>query len=391
MSKTPKGTKRWFPKHSGKGIYADTAASSLLPCSVIKAMTQFLNQVSGNPHSGSQAAKLLEDARERVAQFIGGTAQPNEVIFTHNATQALRLAAEIVDIVTDPATRSIAVTQADHDANFNPWEVLSEPLMYARTGYFYQIPLTTDGLLDVERWPLPRPDVLALNLTSNVTGITQDVQDIRTVNPRILVLDATQAMAHFPIGLITPSTDMIAFSGHKMYGPTGIGVLWCKRKLLEAAWEKLRPGVQGVKLMQPSFFEYGTPNVLGAVGLAAACDFIQSVGWETIQNQEHMLADRLYEELCHLNNSGVEVLGAWHNRLPIMSLKFKHHNPAGVWTALAARAIRTRCGLLCAVNPHEALNCPLGSLRISLAFHHTLDDVSRIVVALKEVLKNVNP
>jgi len=381
-------------------VYLDSAATALKPISVIEAETRYYTHFSTNIARGiypmaEEATEAFEKARATVASFIG--AYPEEIIFTSGTTASLNL---VADLVSPSITKedAVVVTELEHHSNFLPWKELSR-----RTGAtLYTLPVTQHGELDLTALDTLLSDhtkIVSLSAVSNVLGIINPVQDIiqkiRAINPNTLVVvDAAQAIGHMPIDVALWDADFVAFSGHKIFGPTGTGILFGKKSQLE----KLRPVSFGGGMVldacapdtlykeSPACFEAGTPNIAGVIGLGAAVDFLQGIGLDTIHAHENALALYTMRRLKEEFGEALHIVGetAPEKKSGIVSFILDGVHPHDTAQLLGERNICVRAGLQCAAPLHESLNLS-ASTRISLSVYNTEDDIEKLITGLKEV------
>jgi cysteine desulfurase / selenocysteine lyase len=378
---------------SGKPlVYLDSAAMSLKPQGVIDAVANALALHTANVHRsvhllGDEATALYEGARAKIARFIG--AEAHEIVFVRNATEALNLVARCW-------TRRgrLVTTLAEHHSNLLPWDG-------ARAGHVTRLPPLPDGSLDevaLDR-ELERGDVALVSLThlSNVTGIMLDAARIAErvhAASALLVLDAAQSVPHLPVDVHSLDCDFLAFSGHKMCAPSGIGVLFGRAELLaEMSWH-LRGGAtveevhadRVVPKPPPWRFEAGTPPIEAAAGLGAAVDYLEEVGLDLIERHELALVRRLVARIGE-GLPGARIVGpSDERRRGAVALAFKGLSPHQLARGLSdGYGICVRSGFHCAQPLHEALGTP-ATLRASFYLYNSADEVDHFVEALGTLL-----
>lgn len=394
-----------FPALHGGLVFLDSAASTLKPRPVLDAMHEFALNKYANVHRGSyrlsvEATEAYEEAHRIVERFIG--AREGEVVFTGNTTSSMHLAAllSLWNGVIKPGSRVVVPLDAHH-STLLPWARAAE-----RAGASLSlVPVDGEG---VPRWEvldelLGEGDVSVVVVThvSNVTGYESPVREIAARAKRqgaLVVVDSAQGVPHLPVNVNHLGADMIAFSGHKMLGPTGIGVLWIRRELAESLEPPLGGGgtveevrVEGGRLLveweePPLKFESGTPPIIEAVGLAAAVEILEGLGMEEVARHEAELVRMLMEELTMLR--GVELVGprdAWRRR-GIVSFTVRGWEPGMIGAMLGVRNIAVRAGRHCAHPLHHALGRPEGSVRVSFYIYNCPGDVEALVSALREIL-----
>ncbi len=382
-------------------VYLDSAATSLTPTPVIDAVSSYYGTLSANVGRGlyattEETTARFEAVRERTARFIG--ADPDEIVFTRNATEGINLLASVLEdrIATGD---NIVVTALEHHSNFLPWKRLA-----AKKGAELRIvPFEEDGSIrpDTARSFIDsRTKVFAFSAISNVFGTPNDVSNIvRTVkalNPDIMtIVDAAQAAGHLRFDASDWNCDFLAFSGHKCFGPTGIGVLYGKQALLSS----LPPYQVGGGMVldstadEPTYmdaphrFEAGTPDIASVFGLGAALDFVDSIGVDAIHAYESELATQAISKLEKAFGDSIHILGLNNRRESgIVSFALKGIHPHDIAQVLGERDICIRAGEHCAAPLHRALSLP-ATARISFSVYNTKADIDRLVEGLKETKK----
>ena len=383
-------------------IYLDHAATSQRPDCVLEAERAFYEKQNANPLRGLyelavEATEAYEEARRTVRQWIHA-ALPEEIIFTRNATESLNLAAYSYGRHFLKEGDEIVVSILEHHSNLLPWQMAAE-----ETGAkLVFLECEPDGSIPPERMEeafSERTKLVAVTHVSNVLGSTLPVEEIvRRAHARsaVVVLDAAQSVAHMPVDVTKLDVDFMAFSGHKMMGPMGIGVLYGKKKWLDAMPPFLRGGEMidsvsrtgAVFAPIPHKFEAGTVHAAGAVGLAAAIRFLQSVGWETIQEREHRLTAYALEEMKKI--PGIRVLGSEkaENHCGILSFTVDGVHPHDVASILDADHIAVRAGHHCAQPLLDYLKVP-SATRASLAFYNTEEEIRHFLDCLKQIRRKM--
>ncbi|CAM2825379.1 MULTISPECIES: cysteine desulfurase [Dermacoccus] len=395
-------------------VYLDSGATSQSPESVITAEGDFYRTVNAAVHRGAhqlseEATDAYEGARETIARFIGGRA--DDIVFTKNATEALNLVAYAFSNAGAPGAMDgvdeaiaskfalgpgdeIVVTAMEHHANLVPWQELAR-----RTGATFRwIEITDDGFVDLDSAReviTERAKVVAFTHVSNVLGTINPVNDLATIAREagaLVVLDACQSVPHMPVDVAQLDVDFLAFSGHKMLGPTGIGVLWGKHELLEAMPPFLTGGsmIEIVKLEGTTFapppqrFEAGTPNAAQAVGLGAACDYLEALGMDNVLRHEQDLIQLTLDGLAE--RPWVSVLGPQDAgaRLGAVAFVVDGVHPHDVGQILDDAGVAIRTGHHCAWPLHRRLRA-VASSRVSFNVYSTADDVEAFLTALDRV------
>jgi cysteine desulfurase/selenocysteine lyase len=383
-------------------VYLDSGATSQKPTAVLDAERAFYETSNAAPHRGAhllseEATSAYEAARERIGRFVGVPA--HEVVFTKNATEGLNLVAYAFSNATVGRFRlgagdEILVTEMEHHANLVPWQELAR-----RTGATLRwIPLAPDGTLDLSGLDgllTERTRVLAVTHVSNVLGTVNPVQRLAAAAHAvgaIVVLDACQSVPHLPVDLPESGVDMASFSGHKMLGPTGIGVLWGRTDLLDEMPPFLTGGsmIELVRMEEstyaapPQRFEAGVPMTAQAVGLAAACNYLDAVGMERVHAHEEGLVRAALDGL--LARPWVRVLGPTDPARRSGSVSFVvdgvHAHDVG--QILDDAGVEVRVGHHCAWPLHRALRVT-ASARASFGVYSTLAEVETMLAALDAV------
>jgi len=395
-------------------VYLDSGATSHKPRQVLDAERAFYQQHNAAVHRGAhqlaeEATDAFESARERVARFIG--AHPREVVFTKNATEALNLVAYALSNAAAPAAMDgvdpalaarfalgkgdeIVITEMEHHSNLVPWQELAR-----RTGATLAwIGVTDDGrldLADLDTVITARTKVVAFTHVSNVLGTVNPVAAIvrraRAVGA-LTVLDACQSVPHMAVDVVDLDVDFLAFSGHKMFGPLGVGVLWGRYDLLEA----MPPFLTGGSMIElvtmqattyadpPQRFEAGVPMAAQAVGLAAACDYLTALGMDRVSAHEQALTQALLDGLA--NRPWVRVIGPvdGQDRSGAVSFVVDGIHPHDVGQILDDAGVGVRVGHHCAWPLHRRMGVT-ASTRATFAAYNTLAEVDALLTALDRV------
>lgn len=380
-------------------VYLDNAATTQKPTCVLEAERRYYEQQNSNIHRGAHylsrmATEEHEKARETVADFLHA-ASSREVIFTSGCTAGINLVAQTLALSgLIGAGDEIIVTTDAHHSNIVPWQMLC-----GRVGAkLLPVPLTAELTFDMEayhRLLSPRTRVVAVPYISNALGAINPVQqiiaDARRNNPATLVLvDGAQSTAHLPVNVQELGCDFYAFSGHKVYAPTGTGALWGREEVLEM----LPPWLGGGEMISevsfekttyntlPFKYEAGTPNIGGNIVLAAALRYVQDIGLEKIDAHEMALTRRMYDGLQEL---GVHILGPRENRGALISITVPgvHHYDLG--TLLDQMAIAVRTGHHCCQPFMQSLGIT-GTTRYSFALYNTMDEVDSALSATARAL-----
>jgi cysteine desulfurase/selenocysteine lyase len=376
-------------------VYLDSAASSQKPRSVLEAMAHYYERSHANVHRsihtlGEEATELYEAARDRVQRWVNAAAR-EEIVFTRGTTDGIGIVAEAVGRTLRPGDE-ILVTELEHHSNLVPWQVAVRD----RGATVRAVPLVGDGVLDLDaldRLLGPRTRVVAFAHVSNVLGTILPVADIvaraRRVGALTLV-DGAQAVSHMPLDISTLGCDFYVFSGHKMLGPTGIGVLYGRRPVLETL-EPARGGSEMIKEVWvdratwndlPWRFEPGTPPIAEAVGLDAAIEYLEKLGMERVREHTHALAVQAATQLAAI--PGVRVFGPRHDRGAVVAFSVDGLHPHDVAAALDADGIAVRAGHHCA-QPLMRWCGVVGTSRASFSVFNSPEDVGLLAHAVADL------
>ncbi|MES2288925.1 MAG: cysteine desulfurase [Pseudomonadota bacterium] len=372
----------------GDWHYLDTAATAQKPQAVIDAIARAYGPDYATVHRGVYARSAnmtlaYEAARRRVAQFIGAGSE-NEIVFVRGATEAINLVAQ-----SYPGKGRVLVSQLEHHSNIVPWQL---------AGWQVDVcPLTADGVIDLdaaEAMLTPAHTMVAFAHVSNVLGSVLDAKRAAKLAHGVgakLLLDGCQAVPRLPVDVADLDCDFYAFSGHKIYGPTGIGVLWGRADLLDAM-----PPVQGGGSMidrvtfakttyapAPGRFEAGTPNIVGVVGLHVAIDYVESIGLDAIHAHETTLVAQCRDALRSINSV---VLYGPEDAAGIVSFNVEGVHPHDVGTILDEEGVAIRAGHHCAQPLMEHLGVD-ATARASFGIYNGPDDVAALVRGIERVRK----
>ncbi len=380
-------------------IYFDNAATSQKPMYVLDAVDDFYKNENANPLRGLyewsvKATESYERAREKTAKFIGAK-DASEIIFTRNASEALNLVAYSYALSNVTEGDEIAIAISEHHSNMLPWQMVAKK----KGARLVWLECDEDGTYSEEELKKinPRTRIVAIAQVSNVLGQPKPIKhiaDIAHKNGAVIVVDGAQSVPHMAVDVTQMDADFFAFSGHKMLAPMGIGVLYGKRELLES----MPPFLVGGEMIEyvtreeatfaqlPHKFEAGTVNAAGAVGLAAAIDYITDVGFDLIERQEERLTGLLMDEMRNVPHT--EIYGsedpACHCGIVTFNIEGCH--PHDVASILDADGICIRAGHHCAQPLMQYIKAPMGSTcRASVYFYNTEEEVHRFVKSLKNV------
>lgn len=377
-------------------VYLDNAATTQKPFSVIEAENYYYRNDNANVHRGihalsQRATDAYEAARVKVQQLVNA-ASPNEIIFVRGTTEAINLVAQSYGRVRFKAGDEIILSQMEHHSNIVPWQILCE-----QTGANLRIiPVNNIGELEFEAYNRllgPHTRLVAVGHVSNALGTINPVRaiiDLAHTRGVPVLLDGAQAIAHLPVDVQALDCDFYAFSGHKLYGPTGVGVLYAKSALLEAM-----PPYQGGGDMISSVsfegttyntipykFEAGTPNIAGVIGLGAAVDYIRGIGFDALQAHEHALLTYATEAVGVI--PGLRIIGNAHEKTGILSFVLEGVHPHDIGTILDRQGVAIRTGHHCTMPLMERLGIA-ATARASFALYNTKSEVDKLVAAIYEV------
>ena len=374
-------------------IYLDSAATTQKPRAVIDSLERYYTQDNANVHRGvhalsQRATQAFEDAREKVRAFINA-ASTAEIIFTRGTTDAINLVAQSYARTTLKAGDEILIGEAEHHANIVPWQMLCQQIGCV----LKVVPINDAGELELEAvtraWS-PRTKLCAVGHVSNALGSINPVREITVLAHQAgakILIDGAQAVAHGSVDVAALDCDFYAFSGHKLFGPTGIGVLYGKRALLEAM-----PPYQGggdmIKVVTfaateyadlPYKFEAGTPHIAGGIGLGAAIDYLHSIDFAGAVAHEHRLLD--YATAQAQAVSGLRIIGTARAKAAVLSFVIDGIHPQDLGVILDGHGVAIRTGHHCAMPVMQRFGLA-GTARASFAFYNTFDEIDRFFAAL---------
>lgn len=381
-----------------KIVYLDNAATTQKPQVIIDNIAKFYRGENGNPHRGAhylamKSTEVYEGARETVRKFINAKS-PNEIVFVRNATEALNLLAYSYGLNNLKKGDEILISIMEHHSNLVPWQMVAKKtgaiLKYLYVDKDGQIPFE-----EIENKVNKNTKIFSCTLASNVLGTVPDAKKIikyvRKNSNAVIISDGAQYVPHHKIDVCDLDCDFLAFSGHKMYSATGIGVLYGKEELLNSLSPFLSGGDmieyvyedKSTFLKSPQRFEAGTQNVEGAVSLAAAINYVESIGLEKIDEYEKYLTKYCYEKISKLDYLDVYTTPD-ENRAPVISFNFKQAHPHDVASILDNYGIAVRSGHHCAQVLHRFLGCNF-SVRASFAIYNTVEEVDYFIEHLEDV------
>ncbi|MFB0593988.1 aminotransferase class V-fold PLP-dependent enzyme [Aeromonas hydrophila] len=377
-------------------IYLDNAATTQKPQVVLDAIAHYYSTDNANVHRAAhalsgRATRAFEAARETVARFINAP-HSREVIWTRGTTEAINLVAQSWGMSELQAGDEIVLSTLEHHANIVPWQLIAQ-----RTGAVIRvIPLDERGDLDLAAYRAmlgPRTRLVSVAHVSNALGtvnpVARMVEAAKAVGA-VTLIDGAQAVAHLEVDVQAIGCDLYAFSGHKLYGPTGIGVLWGRTEQLEQMppWQAGGEMIDRVSFAGTTFntlpfkFEAGTPHIAGAIGLAAAIDFVVAQDRDSLASHEAALTDYLVAGLQQV--PGLRLVGEPRQRAGAVSFLLEDIHPQDAATLLDMQGIALRVGHHCAMPLMESLGIG-GTLRASLACYNNRDDVDTLLAALHKL------
>jgi cysteine desulfurase/selenocysteine lyase len=385
-------------------IYLDNAATTQKPKQVIEAIKEFYENHNANVHRAihtlsQESSELYENAHEEVAKFINADGM-EEIIFVRGTTEAINLVAYAWGLHNLESEDEVLVTLMEHHSNIVPWEILSRTKGF-KVKY---VEVNDDGTLNYESFEnaiSPKTKIVCLAHVSNVTGVINDVKRVAKIAHEygtLVLVDGAQSVPHLPVDVKDLDIDFLAFSGHKMLGPTGIGALYGKREILE----EMKPFHGGGSMIKgvtfstmtrrcsvslndlPWKFEGGTPNICGGIGLMAAVKYLKSVGMENVKEHEEILTEYAIgrmQECEKIKIYGPEDASVKCGILPFGIEGLSSHDVA---LFLDSYGIMIRSGFHCAQPLHEKLRLK-SSARASFYIYNTREEIDRLIEALKEI------
>jgi cysteine desulfurase/selenocysteine lyase len=398
-NKIAKRLKEDFPifKHNLGLVYLDNAATSQRPSAVINAVKEFAERDNANVGRGvytlaERAMKKYGQARAVVANFIG--AEPNEIIFTRNTTESINILAYTLPSIIPKGKNEILVSEMEHHSNIVPWQQLAK----RNNMKLKFVKITKDFTLDMNDFNSKlnnKTAIVSICHVSNVLGTVNPVKEIMKLaksKGAITIIDAAQSIQHISINVKEIDCDFLTFSGHKVLGPNGVGILFGKKELLE----KLQPFNFGGGMISkvtkedaewakiPEKFEAGTQNIAEAIGLAESLSYIKKIGLENISQWENYLLKYALKRLKEVPGIKIYNPGA-DSSISLVSFNLPGIHPHDVAGLLNEKKIAIRAGHCCAMPLMEILNAKGGVCRASFSFYNTLEDIDALVETLKEI------
>lgn len=386
--------------HGNPLVYLDSAATSQKPMSVVNAMVDYYQSTNANVHRGAhtlsnQATDLFESTRTKIANFIGAT-EPAEIIFTRNATEAINVVTWTWGRQNLQQGDEIVVSVMEHHANLVTWQILADDV----GATVVPVPLTEDQTYDVDalrkRLESGRVRMVACSHVSNVLGCVNPVDEIVTLAHdagALVLIDACQSVPHMPVDVQKLNCDFLVASGHKMCGPTGMGFLYGRRKLLDSMPPFMGGGemIADVYLDHSTFtepphkFEAGTPAIGEAIGLGAAIDYLENIGMENVERFDYDLGEYLYNALTQFEE--VSVYGPPPpNRTALCAFNVRGLNASDLATMLDLDGVAVRSGHHCAQPLHRTALGVESSARASMYIYNTRAEIDAFVKALESAV-----
>lgn len=377
-------------------IYLDNAATTQKPQAVIDRLSDFLSKENANIHRGvhylsMNATTLYDEARSCVANFINAE-NDDEIIFVRGATEAINLVARsFCNEKLEPGDE-ILITEMEHHANIVPWQLIAGE----HGARVVPAPITDEGEMDLDQFESllnERTKLVAFAHASNALGTINPAKKMVEIAHRKgipVLIDGAQAVAHQEVNVQDLECDFYVFSSHKIFGPDGLGVLYGRKELLN----KMTPYQGGGDMIEtvsfdgttfrpsPERFEAGTPNISGAIGLKAAIDYINDIGWETIHEKESLLMNHANESLGKIPS--IKLIGTAENKVPVLSFTIDSAHPHDIATILDTKGIAVRAGHHCAQPLMKRLGLS-ATTRASLSFYNKVDEINQLTEALKEI------
>ncbi|WP_284583431.1 aminotransferase class V-fold PLP-dependent enzyme [Empedobacter falsenii] len=380
-------------------VYLDNGATSQKPKVVLDVLDEYYEMYNANVHRGihtlsQEATDLMEESRRKIQKFIHAK-YDHEIIFTRGTTEGINLVSNSLRNVLT-ADDEIIITEIEHHSNIVPWQLLCQ-----RTGAKLKyIPLTAEGILDIDKLDdllTDKTKLVCVNQVSNALGVVNPIETIiekAHAKGAWVLIDAAQSAPHTVIDVQTLDCDFLVFSGHKMYGPTGIGILYGKEDILN----ELPPFHGGGEMIKdvtmevstyaclPFKFEAGTPDIAGIIGFGAAVDFINSIGMQTIHDYEKELVDYTIQRLSEFDEVVIYAKDAKHSGAVSFNLKFDGVHSSDVGMILDKKGIAVRTGHHCAQPIMHHFNIP-GTVRASFAVYNTKEEIDIFIDGLKTAIR----
>lgn len=380
--------------------YLDSGATTQKPKQVIKAVEEFYQRYNANPHRGAyelsvEATNLYEETRQKIASFINAK-ESEEIIFSKNATESLNLLAYSYGMEYLKKDDEVVISIMEHHSNLVPWQMVTKKTE-SKLSYMYineQYELTKE---EIESKITDQTKIVGITHVSNVLGTINPVKEIIEYAHKkgaIVIVDASQSIPHMKIDVQNLDADFLVFSGHKMLAPLGVGVLYGKKEILN----KMSPFLMGGDMIEyvyeqdttfaplPNRFEAGTQNVGGVVGLGAAIDYMNNLGYETIQQREQELTKYALQRLSQFDYMNLYVTPNRENHSSVISFNMKGIHPHDVASILDSNNVAIRSGNHCAQPLMRFLQTD-STCRASLSFYNTKEDIDQLVQGIEKTYK----
>ena len=389
--------KKDFPilENNKKLTYLDSGATTQRPKYVIDKIEEYYNSSNANPHRGAyslsvQSTEIYENARKRIAKFINAK-HPEEIIFSKNASESLNLIAYSYGLDNLKKDEEIVISIMEHHSNLVPWQYVAKKTG-SKLKYMYineQYELSKE---EIEKKITDKTKIVGITHVSNVLGTINNVKEIIKYAHKkgaLVVVDASQSIPHMPIDVQELNADFLVFSAHKMFGPLGLGILYGKKEILN----KMNPFIMGGDMIEyvyeqdttfaplPNKFEAGTQNVGGVVGLSAAMDYIENIGYDNIAKIEKELIEYARQELSKLEYLEIYMTPNKENHSAVISFNIKGVHPHDVASILDSEGVCVRSGNHCAQPLLKYMGID-STCRASFSIYNTKEDVDRLVKGL---------
>ena len=379
-------------------VYLDNAATTQKPYPVIEAVEKYYKNTNSNIHRGvhtlsQKATEEYEKARIKIANFINSSSE-KEIIFVRGATEAINLVANCYVRPLLNSNDEIIISQMEHHANIVPWQMICEE----KKAKLRILPMNLNGELlvdELENMINKNTKFISMNHVSNSLGTINPIKKIVQLaheNKVKIMIDGAQAVQHIPVNLKEIGSDFYCFSGHKLYAPTGIGVLYGKKELLD----EMPPYQGGGDMIKsvtfektvyndvPQKFEAGTPNISGVIALGTAIDYIIDIGIENIANHENELLEYATNEISKIE--GIKIIGNAENKASVLSFTIEGIHPHDIGTIMDSEGVAIRAGKHC-TDPVMDFYCIPATARASFAIYNTKDDVEKLVSSVKKTIE----
>ena len=379
-------------------VYLDNAATTQKPYSVIETLEKYYKNTNSNIHRGvhtlsQRATEKYENTRIKIADFIN-SASEKEIIFVRGATEAINLVASSYVKPLLNSNDEIIISQMEHHANIVPWQIICDE----KNAKLKILPMNQDGDLlidELENMINKNTKFIAMNHVSNSLGTINPIKEIVHLahkNKIRILVDGAQAVQHIPVNMKEIDADFYCFSGHKLYAPTGIGVLYGKKELLD----EMPPYQGGGDMIKsvtfektvynevPQKFEAGTPNISGVIALGTAIDYILNIGMEDIAKHENELLEYATKEISKIE--GVKIIGNAQNKASVLSFTIEGIHPHDIGTIMDSEGVAIRAGKHC-TDPVMDFYCIPATARASFAIYNTKNDVKKLVKSVKKTIE----